>query len=280
MFNHKKVYKIYLFLFIDNMKCKLLLIMCITILIQGCFFEKLWYNITNIQKDSIRNRYNDSISKDPDKIAEWEAEVKEYEAIIDKKIEAANKAGKLYRKIGESYAYFHQYNLCIKNLENAILLSNNNTEIFYTLGLCYGNLANKHNWKYEYSKKAEENFLKVLNLLPNHNKAKFQLGIIYLYGLGSNNQYRVLNDYITVDQKDFVQKAAQLLEAIKKEEPNNIKVYFELARCYQIQKKISLGIQLMEEVIELIKDTNYKNYKNLESYQIATKNLMVLKNTK
>ena len=135
------------------------------------------------QQEQIKERYG-SGHVDKDQIEEWEKQIKKYEEVIDEKIKASNHLGNIHRKLGESYAELGSYKQCIEHLEKSLEYGYLQDNVFFTLGLCEGNLAQKNNWNYQYAKKAEETFLKVLNLNPQYHKAKFQLGLIYFFGFG------------------------------------------------------------------------------------------------
>ncbi len=231
------------------------------------------------QKDQIKKRYGVD-DTEPEKIPEWQEEIKEYEEVIEKKILAAHKIGNLYQKIGETYAQMNSYGLCVKNLEKAIEYDKISTDIFYTLGLCYGNMASKNNWEYNLSKKAEKNFLKSLHLDNSYYKAKFQLGIIYLYGFGKNNPYRVLNNYIIPKQFDYRNKARKLLLEYQNEQKNDPRSYFALANLYKLKKENGKASDQMRNLISMLKKEHPKNYQNLKEYKSAVNNLNLLQNTK
>ena len=235
--------------------------------------------ITTYQENNLKERYGYPV-KNNAKLEEWELEIKEYEKFIEEKIKVADKTGKLYRKIGESYAYSYQYKLCTKNLEQAINYNEINADVFYLLGLCYGNLAQRNNWDFTYTKKSEEAFLKVLNLDPKYQKVKLELGLIYLNGFGKNNKYRVLDEYITVTQKDYVKKALSLLEESLQENNYILKTYFALATAYQILDNIPAAINITEESLKVMEKKDPKNYKKNKEYEIAQLNLLTLRSTK
>mgnify|MGYP002144829606 CR=1 FL=1 len=140
-----------------------------------------------------------------DQLADWEKEITGYEKVINEKIDAGIKTGKVYRKLGESYALMESYELCIKNLNKAVEYGETVADVFYWQGLCYANLARVNNWQSDYAHQAEQAFLKALNLDKTLNKAKYELALMYYAGFAKNNQYlgavsfRFLPSFLTID---------------------------------------------------------------------------------
>ncbi|MDH5717985.1 MAG: hypothetical protein OEZ22_10140 [Spirochaetia bacterium] len=256
------------------MKNLIIYIFLILFLSLHCKESKEW--LLNWQKKEIERRYGKSTETDLDTIKDWQSDIKEYEEIINKKIEAGVNAGKLYRKIGESYAVMNSFELCIENLNKSISFGYNDPEIYFSLGICYGNLSQKNNWQYEYAKNAEESFLKSLNLDSEFDKAKFELSLIYFYAFGSNNKYRVLSDYLTVTQKEYREKAIMLMQEFQFHNEKNIKSYFALAGMYKILNKPDKSIEQMKFLISLLEKLYPKNYTNMPEYKKAAENLSLL----
>ena len=230
---------------------------------------------TTGKKKQIKERYG-SAYVNKDKIPDWQEEIREYEEIIDEKIKASAQLAAIHRKLGESFAEIGSYEQCIQSLSSALKLGIHDPDMLYKLALCKGNLAQKNNWKYSLSKQAEESFLSLLGVAKSYEKAKFQLALIYFYGFGSNNRYRVLNDYITVTQQQYRKKALNLLLQYKHKEPNDYKVYFALTNIYKITGKTSKAHTQMRELVEMLKENYPNNYQNIKEYKSALQNLSLL----
>ena len=184
--------------------------------------------------------------------------------------------GKVHRKLGEAFAEIGSYEKCVEHLKKSLNHGIIEVEVFYTIGLCQGNLAQKHNWAYKYAKAAEESFLKVLNLDSYYEKAKYQLGIIYFYGFRKNNSYRVLHEYITVSQRQYEDKALKLLQEYKIESPQDYKVYFALTNIYKTLGNIPSAKRQMQDLITMLQKEYPKNYQSIKEYQSAVRNLSLL----
>lgn len=201
-----------------------------------------------------------------EQLADWEKEIEGYAKIINEKIDAGIKTGKIYRKMGESYALLESYDLCIKNLQKAVEFGQTDADVFYWQGLCYANMARVNNWDYDQVRKAEQAFLKALNLDKTMNKVKYELALMYYAGFARNNPYRVLNDTLTVSQRDFQDKAISLMQEYKSVEPDQAKAYFFLAALYKERGEIPQAKQEMQSLMAFIEKNNSTGYNRNVDY--------------
>jgi tetratricopeptide (TPR) repeat protein len=204
-----------------------------------------------------------------DQLVDWEKEISDYEKVINTKIDAGIKTGKVYRKLGESYALLESYDLCIKNLEKAVEYGETVAEVFYWQGLCYANLARVHNWQFDYARKAEQAFLKALNLDKTMNKVKYELAVMYFAGFARNNQYRVLSDVLTVSQQQFQEKAIDLMREFKSVEPDQAKAYFFLSGLHKERGEMTEARRELTDLMAMIQKNNRIGYKRNVDYQRA-----------
>ncbi|HRP70069.1 MAG TPA: hypothetical protein PLY93_11100 [Turneriella sp.] len=204
-----------------------------------------------------------------EQLADWEKEIEGYSKIINQKIDAGIKTGKVYRKLGESYALMESYDLCIQNLDKAAEYGEAVAEVFYWQGLCYANKARVNNWQADYARKAEQAFLKALNLDKTMNKVKYELAVMYYAGFARNNQYRVLNDTLTVSQQQFQDKAIELMQEYKSVEPDQAKAYFFLAGLYKERGELAEAKREMRDLMAFIEKNNSMSYKRNLDYQRA-----------
>jgi len=232
----------------------------------------------NWKDNYVKERYGKTNIK-KEKIPEWQKDLKEYESILEEKIEASDKTAKLYRKLGETFANMGAYDLCIKNLQKAINLGHHYDKVFYTLGLCQGSKASLHNWNYKMTKAAEETFLSLLKKNPEFDKAKFQLGLLYFHGFTKHNKYQINANFISISQIKFRKKAIALIRESQHSDPNNIRTYFALAQIYRIMNQNNLALTQMSMLIELLKKQYPSNYQKLKEYKQAEKNYKILAGT-
>ena len=248
----------------------------------GCIWNswsEFQQSLKDWQKKQMQRRYG-SAYIDKEKIPKWQEEIKKYEKVIDEKIKASSHLAQIHRKLGESFAEMASYQKCIQHLEEAIQLGAHNADVFYKRALCKGSLAQKNNWSYPLTKQAEESFLALLNLDPNYEKAKLQLGLIYFYGFGKNSRYRVLDDYITITQKQYREKALNLLLRYKNKAPDDHRVYFALTNIYKIIGKTSSARTQMQDLINMLKKKHPENYQEIKEYRSALQNLSLLSSYK
>jgi len=230
-----------------------------------------------IKKDAYQKRYGTDLDE-LQKKEEWEKDIAEFEKIISKKIEAGAKAAHLYRKIGEAYGRNKSYDLCIENLKKAIGYGYDEPSVFFSLGLCEGNLARMNNWPPEQTKEAEQTFLKVLNMDNEYHKAKYELGLIYFYGNGRNSSYSILSDIITISQKQFQEKAIALISEYQFYSPAASDSYFALANIYTFRREFQKAISQMETLSEMKRKYFPDNFKRDQDYINAQLNLKKLNN--
>ncbi|MCX7633256.1 MAG: hypothetical protein N2Z22_07990 [Turneriella sp.] len=206
---------------------------------------------------------------DAQTLAAWEREIAEYEKILNEKIDAGIKTGKLYRKLGESYALLESYELCIRNLEKAMEYGETVAEVFFWQGLCYANLSRVHNWQPDLAQKAEQSFLKALALDPTFNKAKYELAVMYYAAFSRNNRYRVLNEVLTVTQEQYHQKAIELMQEFKTVEPDQAKAYFFLAALYKERGEFGEARRELQQLMDFVRKHHPSSYPNHPDYRRA-----------
>ncbi len=251
-----------------------LVVLLSILLITQCQDVRDW--VVEWQQKQIEKRYGPSKSVKKEKIPQWQEDLREYEAELNKKIEAGQKSAKLYRMLGETFADLESYQLCADHLEAAVKLGYTTDDVFYKLGLCYGNLSRSHNWQGDFAKKAEQNLLKVLNLNPQYDRAKFQLGLVYFYGFSKNNRYRVAAEQLTISQTRFRQKAIKLILEYQNVAPGDHRSYFALAGMYKIIGRLENAQSQMQRLIQTLERENPKTYAALDIYQKARDNLRQL----
>ncbi|MDH5720685.1 MAG: hypothetical protein OEZ13_08725 [Spirochaetia bacterium] len=264
-------------IFLNNVaKINFFFIISISLLLSSCQWEDVKNWVLNWQKKEIERRYGKSSELNSGKIPEWQEEIREYENIINEKVEAGAKAGHLYRKIGESYALMSAFELCIENLNKAISMGYTDADVFFSLGICQANLSRKHNWNHSHAKEAEKSFLKCLNLDNGFDKAKFELSLIYFYGFSKNNPYRVLSGYLTIEQIEYQKHAVTLMNEYQFHRPDDQRSYFALSGMHKIMGNISLSIKSLEDLKTHLESEYPKEYHNLDVYKKAVENISLL----
>ena len=239
----------------------------------GCNNMPDW--LKNWQKKQIEKRYGKT-STSSGQLQEWEESVREYEEQMNEKIKASTNAGKIYRKLGESYGQLEQFQLCVKNLEKAIELGYTIPEVFYGKAICEGNLARRHAWDREMTLNAEKGFLKVLNLNPDFEKAKYSLSLIYFHGFGKSTPYSIAEDIITISQSRFREKAVNLMKEYQLREPEESTSTFALSGFYSKMGLKDLARAQLNQLMAMIRKSIPSTYATDETYKKALQNLTLL----
>lgn len=238
------------------------LVLLLASLVMGCEIKSCYQEA---KEKHLEKRYGTRpVSKD--QLESWEKEIAAYEKVISEKIEAGIKTGKVYRKIGESYALMESYELCIRNLDKAVEYGEAVAEVFYWQGLCYANLSRVHNWQPETARKAEQAFLKALALDSTMNKVKYELAVMYYAAFTRNNQYRVLNDVLTVSQQQFQDKAIELMQDYKSVEPDQAKAYFFLSGLYKERGDLADAKRELQQLMAFIEKNNKASFRRNADY--------------
>jgi tetratricopeptide (TPR) repeat protein len=232
------------------------------------------------QQKQMQKRYGSAFEGTPENIADWEKDLEKYEKKIDIDIKETDQQSKLYRKVGESYGKMEMFDKCILYLNKAIETGYNDPDVFYSLGICQGLRASKHNWDPDYTRKAEETFLKVLNLKDNYESAKFQLGLIYFYGYGLVNKYRIKSATINISLQEFRQKGIELMTEYQFKDPDNIQSYFALGGMYNILGQVEKSAEQYTKAAQITMGKYPDTYTASPEYQKAMENLSLIQKGK
>jgi predicted Zn-dependent protease len=238
------------------------LVLLLASLVMGCEIKSCYQEA---KEKHLEKRYGTRPAS-KEQLESWEKEIAGYEKIINEKIEAGIKTGKVYRKIGESYALMESYELCIRNLDKAVEYGEAVAEVFYWQGLCYANLSRVHNWQPDTARKAEQAFLKALALDKTMNKVKYELAVMYYAAFTRNNQYRVLNDVLTVSQQQFQDKAIELMQEYKSVEPDQAKAYFFLSGLYKERGELAEAKRELQQLMAFIEKNNKASFRRNADY--------------
>ena len=211
-------------------------------------------------------------------IGEWQKEAAEYEDQLLKEIDLQTRAALVNRRIGSAFAELQSYELCIRHLEKAVLLGDNDAQTFYRLGLCYGNLARRQNWDVKLTRAAEENFIKSIHLEKNLKKGQYELALLYFHGYAGLNPYRILGETLTVEQRSFQLKAIELLEELLPLNQNDINIRFALAGMYSETKKKNESVSLYSEILKALETMYPDTFSNREDYRTAKNNIALIQN--
>ncbi len=120
-------------------------------------------------------------------IEDLEGEAEEYEKLIDQRVDATNKLGVIYKKLGEKYLGRKAWNSAIDSFEKAIGYGNNSSIVHYYIGMAYANRAKDISAK-EDIRKAEFHYRRALKKNSKNNDASYGLGILLFYVKGNRRE--------------------------------------------------------------------------------------------
>lgn len=175
-----------------------------------------------------------SASRDP---KDWEKAIAEYQKIIDYKVEAREKQGLLYRKLGDRFLALERWNDAIENYKKAIEVMPAYAYLYHQLALAYGQLiklavdsAERENL----IKNTYENYIKALRLQDDYIDVRYGLGILYFYYM------------------DRREEAIAQMNWILQREKKNIKAMFALARFYYELDDLKTSLEYYQKLVSLL----------------------------
>lgn len=170
----------------------------------------------------------------------------EYDSLVQKKVESADKAAHVYQQLGEKYLERKTWDLSIESFEKAIGYGRNSPNIHYSLALAYANRGKELNRKSDFSK-AEHHYRRTLEIKPEHFSAEHGLGILQFYFMDKRSEgLKTVNDLVRREQKFY-------------------RARFTLARFYyemkNPQKALSIYENLYADIKGLPDSTDVREYK-------------------
>jgi len=180
---------------------------------------------------------------------DWEKAVKQYEKVIQIKIEARDKQFFLYMRLGDHYLYNNMWNDALRNYEAAEKIKPNNADVYYKEGVClsqFFKLAVDPNKKQNLLRKSINKYQTALLIEPDYTKA--------LYGLG------VLEFYFNYKQD----KAVALMKRILKKQSKNTDALFALARFYYEMGNVNESLNVYKTLAKIL-PTKSEKLKNVEN---------------
>lgn len=180
---------------------------------------------------------------------DWEKAVKQYEKVIQIKIEARDKQFFLYMRLGDHYLYNNMWNDALRNYEAAEKIKPNNADVYYKEGVClsqFFKLAVEPNKKQNLLRRSINKYKQALLIDPDNTKA--------LYGLG------ILEFYFNYKQD----KAVALMKRILKKQTKNTDALFALARFYYEMGNVNESLNVYKTLAEILPSKSEK-FKNVEN---------------
>jgi len=171
------------------------------------------------------------------KMEDWEKAIKQYDEIINIKINAREYQALIYRKLGQKHLSLEHWNDALYNFKKATEILPTNGLLHYYIGVCYSQLSRStidEKEKIDLIKIAEEEYKLSLKLNPNLIDPLYGLGIIYFY---------VWNDY---------NKGIEYMAKVLKKDPKNIDAHFALARFYYENGEPIKSLEFYKSLLSLL----------------------------
>lgn len=229
-------------------------------------------NVKQWQKEYLSQRYSGK-TESPKQIEDWQKEAQEYQDEMEQVVKAAKNASSVYRSLANTFARQEAWQLCTDHMQKAIEFGNNNSDTLFDLATCQGNLARSQNWQPELARQAENTLLAILTNEPNSVRARYQLALIYFYGFGLNNPYRVLSNILTIEQKEFQQQAMALLQQAAILDEQNDRVFHLMAVIYSAWGEKQNSLTALNQEIEILRKKDPQNYTTTLEYKQAIESM-------
>lgn len=147
--------------------------------------------------------------------AELKEAIKKYQDRIADVQLAAAQVGIWYKMLAVRYLDAKMYGEALKNFQVALQYYPNNQNLFYYQGVCASYVANtkigvgEGEERAAYLKMAEDSFLRALSIEPNHAKALYSLGVLYVWEFRQcDKAIPILEKLVDSQKKDAKAKAA------------------------------------------------------------------------
>ncbi len=178
--------------------------------------------------------------------AELKEAIKKYQDRIAD-IQLANaQVGLWYKMLAVRYLDAQMYGEALKNFQIALQYYPNNQNLFYYQGVCASFMANtkigvgESEERASFLKMAEESFLRAIAIEPNHAKALYSLGVLYVWEL-----------------KEF-EKAIPILETLVASQKLDAKAKAALAAAYFGNQDYEKSVAMYDEIISTTKSPQIK----------------------
>jgi tetratricopeptide (TPR) repeat protein len=189
-------------------------------------------------------RYEDELPSD-EKIAEWKRDVERFEAVVEEKINAADRAASLHKLLAEEYSKLEMYGLALEEYEEVLQYEPSNFVVLYSAGVSasqYGLSRPNPGEIREYLERAARYHQRAIEINPGYREPYLALGILYYHEL----------DRIE-DAKDLLSRGVELF-------PNeNSRMLFVLAQIAVTENRLEDAIDIYDRIANSSRNAEEKN---------------------
>lgn len=241
----------------------------VILLLSSC---EMAQSVKEWQKEYLSQRYKGE-AQSPQQIEDWQKEAQKHQKEMEDAVKAAKNASSVYRSLANTFARQEAWQLCVSHMQKAIEFGNANSNTLLDLATCQGNLARSKNWQLELTRQAENTLLSILSTEPDSVRARYQLAIVYFYGFGLNNPYRVLSKVLTIEQKEFQKQAMTLLQQAANLDSQNDRVFHLMAVIYSAWGEKQNSVEALNQEIEILRQKYPKDYTSTAEYKQAIESM-------
>ena len=177
------------------------------------------------------------------RIRELQQGIREFEEIVERKVEASQQLGVYHRMLAIEYIDRGMYGLALEQLQQAIHIEPENPVLFYWAGVSSARFSKaqvEHAERERYLQHAEWFYRRAIELNPRYVSALYALAILYVFEL------------------DRPADAEPLLEQVLQRQSRNVQAMALLARVYAVTERLEQAARMYGRVAETADDESIR----------------------
>ncbi|TVQ39983.1 MAG: hypothetical protein EA384_05275 [Spirochaetaceae bacterium] len=173
------------------------------------------------------------------RIRELQQAIREFEEIVERRVEASEQLGVYHRMLAVEYIRRSMYGLALDHLQQAIEIEPENPVLFYWAGVAAGRFSKAMAGRDErdrYLERAEFYYRRAIALNPRYAGAYYALAVLYVFEL------------------ERPAEAEPLLEEVLRRQSRNVQAMALLAHVYAATGRLDQAARMYGEVAETTDD--------------------------
>ena len=179
----------------------------------------------------------------PERIAELQETIAQYEQVVNQKVEAAIRQASYLKLLAQAYMRQELYGPALDALEEALVIEPRNTVLHQLAGVCAGYVAKaqaRPERRAELFELAAQYYKQSLEIDPDYVDGLYALATLYHFELGRHLE------------------AVSLLERLLDLSPSHVQALFVLARAHASLGNVDDAVAAYDRIIEVAADRNTK----------------------